>query len=164
MNIYQEAYKNVTNGLLLSGFNWCIIYSKIYVEGGFMSGFNLKYKRKINNFFDKMDNCLNKKVVKPIPGTNNFSNLGNKYMIKLNVPGYLKKDINVKLKNSILYISGYQEIKSKVKSGDKTFLRKSKTKSFRKIYRLPVDINQKKKNVSLRSGILTVTLFRKKSS
>ncbi|MCG8571708.1 MAG: Hsp20 family protein [Spirochaetes bacterium] len=130
-----------------------------------MSAIQSVCRRRIKRVFNRIDHLLGNECLFP-PQTyreySGFMNLGSKFVIRLKVPGYSKKDLDITLKPGKLVVTGYQVKEDKIKRGKKTVAQKKKTKHFTKTFGLPADINQKKKAISLQKGILTVTLYKKK--
>ena len=80
-----------------------------------------------------------------------------KLEVVADVPGFDKKDINIKLEKGILTVSG--EIKNEKKEEDVKYLHREITsKKFSRSFRLGDNIDEEKIDASYKNGLLTITL------
>lgn len=86
-----------------------------------------------------------------------------KIVIEAEIPGMDKKDLNIKVENEILTISGNKRdsFEDKEKSG-KYVIRELKRSSFKRSFRLGDNIDSSKINAKFENGLLLVTLNKTK--
>jgi len=78
-------------------------------------------------------------------------------MVKVEIPGMSKEDIKVSVKDNLLTISG--ERKRENESKDKTFYRVERCYGqFRRMIRLPAEVDADKVKAAYKDGVLHVTL------
>jgi len=90
-------------------------------------------------------------VSRTLKGTNVESN-DDEYLVQISVPGLIKEDIEIKVKDSVLSISHERD-------EEETF---RFTNSFTKEYTLPEDVAVSKISAKVENGILTVTIPKEK--
>ncbi len=90
-----------------------------------------------------------------LPKTNLYD-VGGKFEIEAEVPGFLKEDLSVKVQGNYLEISGSR--KSDAPEGYTVHRRERKTTSFSRSFTLPADINADGVEASLQNGILRLSL------
>jgi HSP20 family molecular chaperone IbpA len=129
-----------------------------------MASISYVCRRKINGFFDKIDGFARRApVYKHFElQESGFMNLGSKYVIRLNVGNFTKKNIKVAATPGKLIVEAAAKVINKTSSGNKTIAKKTTIKRLYKSYGLPSDVNLRKKTVSLKNGILTISIFKKK--
>ena len=75
------------------------------------------------------------------------------YVLKMEVPGFNKEDMNIEFKDSILSVSG--EVKQKEDSEDMSYHWTERQKGrFSRSFRLPRNVDGKKIDAKLKDGIL----------
>lgn len=79
------------------------------------------------------------------------------YFISLDVPGMAKDELNIKLENNVLSLSGEKKVE-KEKENDKYHLIERKFGSFERSFRLPDDVDAEKISASVENGILQVEI------
>ena len=83
------------------------------------------------------------------------------YYISFDLPGINKKDINLSISNDVLAISGFRESCPEHNNDYSRFNQVSYGK-FEKSFYLPDNANQNKVNAKMNSGVLTLTLGKRK--
>ena len=83
------------------------------------------------------------------------------YYISFDLPGINKKDIDLSISNDILTISGFRESDAEHNDDYNRFNQVSYGK-FEKSFYLPDNANQNKVNAKMNSGVLTLTLSKRK--
>lgn len=74
------------------------------------------------------------------------------YVLKMEIPGYGKDDVNIEFKDSILYVSG--EKKEEVVEDARLYRSERRTGKFARSFKLPRDIDGKKIDAKLKNGLL----------
>jgi HSP20 family protein len=77
---------------------------------------------------------------------------GNGYVLKMEVPGFSKEDVNIEFKDNILSVSG--ERKETDRADDKYHLAERYSGKFQRAFRLPKDVDAQKINASMKDGVL----------
>ena len=78
-------------------------------------------------------------------------------MIKAEIPGVDKKDINIEVKDGILHLSGERKEEKEVK--EENYHRKERFHgTFRRSFTLPAHINAEKVKAKFKDGLLKITL------
>ena len=83
------------------------------------------------------------------------------YYISFDLPGINKKDIDLSISNDILTISGFRESCAEHSDDYSRFNQVSYGK-FEKSFYLPDNANQNKVNAKMNTGVLTLTLSKRK--
>lgn len=84
-------------------------------------------------------------------------------VVRAEIPGIEKKDINVSIANNILTIKGQTSSESKEEKGD-YYRHEISNSSFARSVSLPSDVDESKIVANLKDGILEVTLPKSESS
>lgn len=79
------------------------------------------------------------------------------YVISMDVPGMAKNELNIKLENNVLSISGEKKVEEE-KENDKYHLIERRIGSFERSFRLPDDVDDNKISASVENGILQVEI------
>jgi len=83
------------------------------------------------------------------------------YVMEADLPGMNTKDIEVRVAGDKITLSGSKD--ETKKSSDGEFMRKERyARTFRRTFRLPADVDQKKIEAELEGGVLTVKMPRAK--
>lgn len=90
-----------------------------------------------------------------LPKTNLYD-IGGKFEIRAEVPGFFKEDLSVKVQGNYLEVSGTR--KSDAPEGYTVHRRERKTTSFSRSFTLPADINADGVEASLQNGVLRLSL------
>lgn len=81
----------------------------------------------------------------------------NNLYLEISLSGIKPENVDVSIKNNILTIQGKSEIKEEIK--EKNYLRKEISRgSFRRIVKLPVDVQEKKASGEIVNGLLKITM------
>ena len=82
---------------------------------------------------------------------------GDDVVVKAEVPGMEKKDLDVSVEGDMLTVRGEKKKEEDVQEGDYTFRERSYG-SFRRRVRLPTDIDTVKAKATFKNGVLTIRL------
>ncbi|HKJ85215.1 MAG TPA: Hsp20/alpha crystallin family protein [Spirochaetia bacterium] len=83
------------------------------------------------------------------------------YVMEADLPGMTTKDIEVRIADDKITLSGSKD--ETKKSSDGEFMRRERyARTFRRTFRLPTDVDQKKIDAELEGGVLTVKMPRVK--
>ena len=86
-----------------------------------------------------------------------FSEAEKEFVVRLEVPGFHRENLDVKFDNDMLTISGHREYRDEVKSED--FLWKEREEGrFTRTLRIPAPVNEAKVDALYENGVLTVKL------
>ena len=95
-----------------------------------------------------------------------FANLAKKkdgdFHIEIDLPGVKKEDIEVKIDNNILTVSGTRKMKREVDRGD-YYLMESSFGRFERSFTIPKGIDQERIDASYTDGRLTIDLVKEES-
>ena len=95
-----------------------------------------------------------------------FSNLAKKksgdFHVEVDLPGIKKEDIEVRIDNNILTVSGQRKMKKETKR-DNYYLMESAFGRFERSFTLPKGIDQDKINAEYENGRLTIDLEKEES-
>lgn len=94
-----------------------------------------------------------------LPATDIFDT-ENDYVVKMDVPGFDKKDMQIEFKDSILSVKG--EKQEEHAEGVEYFLGERHHGNFYRSFRLPRDVDGKKINAKLKDGILELRVAKPK--
>lgn len=88
---------------------------------------------------------------------------GDRYEMKLDLPGYNQKEVEIRVKDGVLTISSnHEETTEKNANEDvKYLLRERRVYSFERSFRLPKDTKEDAIEASFADGVLTIKLPRK---
>ena len=119
---------------------------------------------KIDNEFDSMINKIfNEEWDLPLKERNNWipnmdvKETDTSLIIKADVAGLTKKNIQVKVVDQVIVISG--EGKEEIdKNNEYYYLRERKTNSFKRSFRLPDTVNQDEITANCKDGILHIEM------
>lgn len=82
-----------------------------------------------------------------------------RYVLEAELPGMAKSDVEVKVEDDRLLITGSREETTTKKS--ESFLRKERfARNFKRVFRLPADVNRAKIEAEFDNGVLTIDLPR----
>ena len=95
------------------------------------------------------------RVAEASPSTNLYD-CRDHFEIRAEVPGLSKEDMNIKIQGNYLELNGTR--KSDAPEGYKAHRVERNTASFTRSFTLPADVGVEKVEVSLKNGILTMTL------
>ena len=119
---------------------------------------------KIDNEFDSMINKIfNEDWNLPLKERNNWipdmdvKETDTLFIINADVPGLTKKNIQVKVVDRVIVISGRGK-KETDKNNEYYYLRERKTNSFKRSFKLPDTVNQDKISASCKDGILHIEM------
>ncbi len=125
-----------------------------------------KNMRNKDLFFPFLGNVLNEVMNTPVkevvrerpvrhtyPATNVVEN-EERFVIELALPGYEKKEVDIKIDKNILIVSSTKEVKDELKFQ----LREFNYGAFSKKYTLPESIDKEKIKAAFSKGLLTITL------
>jgi len=86
----------------------------------------------------------------------------NRYLIEAELPGLSEKDVQLELKDGILYLSTAKKESKEEKSAKNRWLRRERREfQFSRSFDLPDNIDVEKIEATFRDGLLTVTLPKK---
>jgi HSP20 family protein len=80
----------------------------------------------------------------------------NNYLIRADVPGVDKKDIDVRLENGVLSITGEKKVEKETGKGSKQHRTERFSGSFSRRFTLPTAIKSDKVDASYKDGVLTL--------
>lgn len=89
----------------------------------------------------------------------NIFNLEDKYIVELCLPGYKKKDVEIKIENNVLIVSGKREMDKYENSN--ILKQKIKDENFKKMYELDENIDIDNIKAHFENGILKIILTKK---
>lgn len=89
----------------------------------------------------------------------NIFNLEDKYIVELCLPGYKKKDVEIKIENNVLIVSGKREMDKYENSN--VLKQKIKDENFKKMYELDENIDIDNIKAHFENGILKIILTKK---
>ena len=84
----------------------------------------------------------------------------NNYLIRADVPGVDKKDIDVRLNNGVLSITGEKKVENEIGKGGKHHRTERYSGSFSRSFTLPTAIKSDKVDASYKDGVLTLKVPR----
>jgi HSP20 family protein len=90
------------------------------------------------------------------PPTVDIEEDDNNYLIRADVPGVDKKDIDVRLGNGVLNITGEKKVEKETGKGSKQHRTERYCGSFSRRFTLPTAIRPDKVDASYKDGVLTV--------
>jgi HSP20 family protein len=82
----------------------------------------------------------------------------NEYIVRTDLPGVAKENINITLENGLLTIAAERKNESEVKEGDRTLRKEVRLGRYARSLRLGTQINEKGVKASYRDGVLELTL------
>ncbi len=82
---------------------------------------------------------------------------GSELVLKADLPGYKKEDVDIHLSGNILTISGETKTEEKVEKGDYYTYERSQGSFYRR-FEIPIDIDTKKTKARLENGVLEIRL------
>jgi len=85
------------------------------------------------------------------------------YVVRAEIPGVKKKDIDITVDKGILTLTGKKESK-KEEEGTNYYLKETSQGAFRRSFRLPAEVEEDQVDATYKNGILTVVLPQKKSA
>jgi len=95
-----------------------------------------------------------------------FANLAKKkdgdFHVEIDLPGVKKEDIEVKIDNNILTVSGTRKMKKEVNKND-YYLMESSFGRFERSFTIPKGIDQDRVNAEYKDGRLTIDLVKEES-
>ncbi len=92
----------------------------------------------------------------------NISDENNEYKLNIALPGFDKKDIDIKIQDNCLIISS--EKTRKKEDNKNNFIRKEYSySSFQRIFNLPESADENKIKAKMRNGILTLKIGKRKN-
>jgi len=104
--------------------------------------------------FEQIDNSFDSwKPLADIKENDNY------YNIIADIPGFSKKDIEIKINNSILTITGEKKNDTK-NDGEKFYHRERNLGRFFRSFSLPDTVDEERVDASFKDGVLTVTLHK----
>ena len=104
--------------------------------------------------FEQIDNSFDSwKPLADIKENDNY------YNIIADIPGFSKKDIEIKVNNSILTIAGEKKNDTK-NDGEKFYHRERNLGRFFRSFSLPDTVDEERVDASFKDGVLTVTLHK----
>ena len=108
--------------------------------------------------FEEIDNSFDSwKPLADIKENDNY------YNIIADIPGFSKKDIEIKINNSILTITG--EKKNDTKNDGETFYHRERNLGrFFRSFSLPDTVDEERVDASFKDGVLTITLHKDEKS
>jgi HSP20 family protein len=86
-----------------------------------------------------------------------FSETDKEYIVRLEVPGFHKENLDVKLENGLLTLSGHRELKAETK-GENFIWQEREEGRFLRTLRLPTSVQEEKIEARYTDGVLTVHL------
>ena len=87
----------------------------------------------------------------------NFSKKNGNYLLTAELPGISKEDIEVKIDEGVLTVSGKKEHHTEEKEADYYF-KETSSGSFSRSIKLPGSVEEEKVEATFKDGVLTVTL------
>jgi HSP20 family protein len=93
--------------------------------------------------------------------TMDIYNKGDNLVVELEMPGIKEGDIDISIEQDHLVVTGSRKQSSEHKEGDQYYLERSYGK-FHRVVHLPESVDESKVTASLKEGLLTVTLPKKK--
>ena len=104
--------------------------------------------------FEQIDNSFDSwKPLADIKENDNY------YNIIADIPGFSKKDIEIKINNSILTITGEKKNDTK-NDGEKFYHRERNLGRFFRSFSLPDTVDEERVDASFKDGVLTITLHK----
>ena len=127
----------------------------------------IKWKPRPMSIFDDMDNMVNsvfnadwnlpENVSSKWSPAVDVNETDNSFTITADIPGLVKKDIEVNISNDVLTISSNKEYSE----DSNTHFNRLESLEVNKSFYLPEDIDAKKIDAQLKNGILEITIPRK---
>lgn len=96
------------------------------------------------------------------PAINIFEKSENELVLKAELPGVKKDEVNIHLENDILSING--EVKKNIDEGMQKHRLERRSGKFNRSFKLPYKVDSEKVGASLNDGILTVLLEKEESA
>ncbi len=120
-------------------------------------------RRDFDTLFDRM---LRNPLLEPFPAKAweglwepalDFSENDKEFVVRLEVPGFHRENLDVKFENQLLTISGHREYRDEIKNED--FLWKEREEGrFTRTLRVPAPVNEANVDALYENGVLTVKL------
>jgi HSP20 family protein len=82
----------------------------------------------------------------------------NNYIVKIDLPGMEKDNINIEVKDNILTVSGERETVVEENKGDKFFRQERSYGHFSRSFPLPDDVKEDQITADYKNGVLTVKI------
>jgi HSP20 family protein len=101
-------------------------------------------------------------VASHLPFVNLAQNKNGDFHVEIDMPGVKKEDIDVRIDNNILTVSGERKMKKEVKKKD-YYLMESSFGRVQRSFSLPKGIDQDKINAQYKDGRLVIDLEKKES-
>lgn len=101
-------------------------------------------------------------VASHLPFANLAKNKEGDFHIEIDLPGVKKEDIEVKIDNNILTVTGVRKMKKEVKKED-YYLMESAFGRFERSFTIPKGIDQDRINAEYKDGRLTIDLIKEES-
>ena len=121
----------------------------------------------INNVFDDFHNFFqyalgntDNFVHNNVPNAN-IKESDSEYCINLDLPGLAKDDVDVGIKNNVLYIKGKRSLDS-IEESDNFIINESFLGEFKRSFKLPENILEEKITAKIFNGILKVSIPKSK--
>ena len=125
-----------------------------------MNALTLFNKNLIDNLFEDFDTNF-WDATSYSPNTDVVEHKDN-YEIRVDVPGFEEKDLNIELKNGYLKISGKIEKTNEEKDEGKKYIIKERCYSkFERTFKLPENTNAEKVDAKLKNGVLNIKVEKK---
>lgn len=103
-------------------------------------------------FFDDVKDMMRKKIIK-----SDVQELDDKYQVEMDLPGFTKEDVKIKIEDSRLVVSAQKETSEEETS--KKYMRKERTSSYmERSFNLGGNIDQSKISAKMENGVLTLEL------
>ncbi len=85
---------------------------------------------------------------------------GDYYIVKIDLPGMEKDNINIEIKDNVLFIAGERETIVEENQGDKFFRQERSYGHFSRSFSLPDDVKENQIMADYKNGVLTVKIAR----
>jgi HSP20 family protein len=90
--------------------------------------------------------------------------VGNAYVVKAEIPGVAKEDIQVSIEGNQVSIGAEVKRESEVKNGDRVLRSERYVGSVHRAFTLPVEVDEAASNAKYENGVLELTLVKKAAS
>ena len=114
--------------------------------------FFLDFDRMFDGFFDRTPSAAQALMKGPAV---DIEEMDNGYLLQVDLPGFSKSDVEIKIEDSVLKLTGERKFESQ-KSENGYSRRERQFGRFERAFRLPENINEEGIEASFKNGVLSI--------